>query len=124
MPSSLREVTPGLLRLWPTSFMSGYELPWGQIMATGTLVALPVIVFSMIVCGNRPSLTAGAIKYSCSRWLTCHLGQTETLCPRGWRGFRWLVVQRSYTALELHARLRRTGKYGSREDEAYSCWTM
>ena len=32
-----------------TSFMSGYELPWGQIMATGTVVALPVIVFSMIV---------------------------------------------------------------------------
>ncbi|MEA3148617.1 MAG: multiple sugar transport system permease protein, partial [Verrucomicrobiota bacterium] len=25
-----------------TSFLSGYELPWGQIMATGTLVALPV----------------------------------------------------------------------------------
>jgi multiple sugar transport system permease protein len=46
-----------------TSFMSGYELPWGQIMATGTLVALPVIVFSMIVSRQLVrGLTAGAIK--------------------------------------------------------------
>jgi ABC-type sugar transport system, permease component len=46
-----------------TSFMSGYELPWGQIMATGTLVALPVIIFSMIVSRQLVrGLTAGAIK--------------------------------------------------------------
>jgi multiple sugar transport system permease protein len=46
-----------------TSFMSGYELPWGQIMATGTLVALPVIGFSMIVSRQLVrGLTAGAIK--------------------------------------------------------------
>lgn len=46
-----------------TGFMSGYELPWGQIMATGTLVALPVIVFSMIVSRQLVrGLTAGAIK--------------------------------------------------------------
>jgi len=46
-----------------TSFMSGYELPWGQIMATGTLVALPVIVFSVIVSRQLVrGLTAGAIK--------------------------------------------------------------
>jgi multiple sugar transport system permease protein len=46
-----------------TSFMSGYELPSGQIMATGTLVALPVIVFSMIVSRQLVrGLTAGAIK--------------------------------------------------------------
>jgi len=46
-----------------TSFMSGYELPWGQIMATGTVVALPVIVFSMIVSRQLVrGLTAGAIK--------------------------------------------------------------
>ena len=45
-----------------TSFMSGYELPWGQIMATGTVVALPVIVFSMIVSRQLVrGLTAGAI---------------------------------------------------------------
>jgi multiple sugar transport system permease protein len=46
-----------------TSFMSGYELPWGQIMATGTMVALPVIIFSMIVSRQLiRGLTAGAIK--------------------------------------------------------------
>ncbi len=46
-----------------TSFMSGYELPWGQIMATGTIVALPVIIFSMIVSRQLVrGLTAGAIK--------------------------------------------------------------
>jgi len=46
-----------------TSFMSGYELPWGQIMATGPVVALPVIVFSMIVSRQLVrGLTAGAIK--------------------------------------------------------------
>ena len=45
------------------SFMSGYELPWGQIMATGTMVALPVIIFSMIVSRQLVrGLTAGAIK--------------------------------------------------------------
>ena len=44
-------------------FMSGYELPWGQIMATGKLVALPVIIFSMIVSRQLVrGLTAGAIK--------------------------------------------------------------
>jgi len=46
-----------------TSFMSGYELPWGQIMATGTMVALPVIIFGMIVSRQLVrGLTAGAIK--------------------------------------------------------------
>ena len=46
-----------------TSFMSGYELPWGQIMATGTMVAFPVIIFSMIVSRQLVrGLTAGAIK--------------------------------------------------------------
>ncbi len=46
-----------------TSFMSGYELPWGQIMATGTLVALPVIIFSLIVSRQLVrGLTMGAIK--------------------------------------------------------------
>src|ERR1700726_436653 len=45
-----------------TSFMSGYELPWGQIMATGTMVALPVIIFSMIVSRQLVrGLPAGAI---------------------------------------------------------------
>lgn len=46
-----------------TSFMSGYELPWGQIMATGTLIVLPVIIFSMIVSRQLvQGLTMGAVK--------------------------------------------------------------
>jgi multiple sugar transport system permease protein len=46
-----------------TSFMSGYELPWGQIMATGTMIVLPVIVFSLIVSRQLVrGLTMGAIK--------------------------------------------------------------
>jgi multiple sugar transport system permease protein len=46
-----------------TSFLSGYETPWGQIMATGTLVALPVIVFSIIVSRQLVrGLTMGAVK--------------------------------------------------------------
>jgi multiple sugar transport system permease protein len=46
-----------------TSFMSGYELPWGQIMAAGTVVALPVIIFSLLVSKQLvKGLTAGAIK--------------------------------------------------------------
>ncbi|MGA8658031.1 MAG: carbohydrate ABC transporter permease [Chthoniobacterales bacterium] len=46
-----------------TSFMSGYELPWGQIMATGTLIVLPVIIFSLIVPRQLVrGLTMGAIK--------------------------------------------------------------
>jgi multiple sugar transport system permease protein len=46
-----------------TSFMSGYDLPWGQIMATGTMIALPVIIFSIIVSRQLvQGLTMGAIK--------------------------------------------------------------
>jgi multiple sugar transport system permease protein len=46
-----------------TSFMSGYELPWGQIMATGTMIVLPVIIFSIIVSRQMVSgLTMGAVK--------------------------------------------------------------
>jgi multiple sugar transport system permease protein len=46
-----------------TSFMSGYELPWGQIMATGTMIVLPVIIFSIIVSRQLVrGLTMGAIK--------------------------------------------------------------
>ncbi len=32
-----------------TNFMSGYELPWGKIMATGTLIVLPVTIFALLV---------------------------------------------------------------------------
>lgn len=46
-----------------TSFMSGYELPWGEIMATGTLIVLPVIVFAMLVSKQLVrGLTMGAVK--------------------------------------------------------------
>jgi multiple sugar transport system permease protein len=46
-----------------TSFMSGYELPWGKIMATGTLIVLPVTVFALIVSRHMiRGLTMGATK--------------------------------------------------------------
>ena len=46
-----------------TSFMSGYDLPWGQIMATGTMIVLPVIIFGIIVSRQLvQGLTMGAIK--------------------------------------------------------------
>ncbi len=46
-----------------TSFMSGYELPWGQIMATGTMIVLPVLIFSLIVSRHLvQGLTMGAVK--------------------------------------------------------------
>ena len=46
-----------------TSFMSGYELPWGEIMATGTLIVLPVIVFALLVSRQLVrGLTMGAVK--------------------------------------------------------------
>jgi multiple sugar transport system permease protein len=46
-----------------TSFMSGYDLPWGEIMATGTLIVLPVIVFALIVSKHLvQGLTMGAVK--------------------------------------------------------------
>lgn len=46
-----------------TSFMSGYELPWGEIMATGTLIVLPVIIFAMLVSKHLVrGLTMGAVK--------------------------------------------------------------
>ncbi len=46
-----------------TSFMSGYELPWGKIMATGTLIVLPVTVFALLVSRHMiRGLTMGASK--------------------------------------------------------------
>ena len=46
-----------------TSFMSGYELPWGEIMATGTLIVLPVILFAILVSKHLVrGLTMGAVK--------------------------------------------------------------
>ncbi len=46
-----------------TSFMSGYELPWGKIMATGTIIVLPVTVFALFVSRHMVrGLTMGATK--------------------------------------------------------------
>ena len=46
-----------------TSFMSGYDLPWGAIMATGTLIVLPVILFALLVSKQLVrGLTMGAVK--------------------------------------------------------------
>jgi multiple sugar transport system permease protein len=46
-----------------TSYMSGYELPWGKIMATGTLIVLPVILFALLVSRHMiRGLTMGATK--------------------------------------------------------------
>jgi multiple sugar transport system permease protein len=46
-----------------TSFMTGYELPWGKIMATGTVIVLPVTVFALIVSRHMVrGLTMGATK--------------------------------------------------------------
>ena len=46
-----------------TNFMSGYELPWGKIMATGTVIVLPVTIFALLVCRHMVrGLTMGATK--------------------------------------------------------------
>ena len=49
--------------VFATNFMSGYELPWGKIMATGTIIVLPVILFAMLVSRHMVrGLTMGATK--------------------------------------------------------------
>ena len=46
-----------------TNFMSGYELPWGKIMATGTIIVLPVTIFALLVSRHMVrGLTMGATK--------------------------------------------------------------
>lgn len=46
-----------------TSYMSGYELPWGKIMATGTVIVLPVTFFALLVSRHMVrGLTMGASK--------------------------------------------------------------
>jgi multiple sugar transport system permease protein len=46
-----------------TSYMSGYKLPWGEIMATGSLIAIPVVVFALVVSRQMVrGLTLGAVK--------------------------------------------------------------
>jgi len=46
-----------------TSFMSGYDLPWGEITATGTLIVFPVVIFALMVSRHLvQGLTMGAVK--------------------------------------------------------------
>lgn len=46
-----------------TSFMSGYQLPWGRIMATATLIVLPSVAFALAVSRHLVrGLTMGAVK--------------------------------------------------------------
>lgn len=45
------------------SFMEGYSLPYGKIMATSTLIVIPVIVFALIASRQLvKGLTMGAVK--------------------------------------------------------------
>jgi N,N'-diacetylchitobiose transport system permease protein len=54
------------LPLWLRAFIqqsSQEEIDWGQVMASSTLVAVPVIIFFMLVQGKMTSgLVAGAVK--------------------------------------------------------------
>ena len=44
-------------------FMEGYSLPYGKIMATSTLIVIPVIVFTLIASRQLVrGLTMGAVK--------------------------------------------------------------
>lgn len=46
-----------------TTFMTGMGIRWGEMMATGTLIALPVIIFAALVSRHLVrGLTMGAIK--------------------------------------------------------------
>jgi multiple sugar transport system permease protein len=45
------------------NFMTGFGIRWGPMMATGALIALPVLIFSLIVSRNLiRGLTIGAVK--------------------------------------------------------------
>ena len=45
------------------SFMEGYSLPYGKIMATSTLIVIPVLVFALIASKHLVrGLTMGAVK--------------------------------------------------------------
>jgi len=45
------------------SFMAGYSLPYGKIMATSTLIVIPVIIFALIASKQLiRGLTMGAVK--------------------------------------------------------------
>lgn len=48
-----------------TTFMGSAELPWGETMATGILIVLPVIILSLVISRRLiPGLTMGGIRGS------------------------------------------------------------
>ncbi len=45
------------------SFMEGYSLPYGKIMATSTLIVIPVLIFALLASKQLVrGLTMGAVK--------------------------------------------------------------
>ncbi|MFN3983309.1 MAG: carbohydrate ABC transporter permease [Caldilinea sp.] len=45
------------------NFMTGFGIRWGPMMATGTLIVLPVVIFALLVSRNLVrGLTMGAVK--------------------------------------------------------------
>jgi multiple sugar transport system permease protein len=45
------------------NFMTGFGVRWGAMMATGTLIVLPVVIFAAIVSRHLVrGLTMGAVK--------------------------------------------------------------
>ena len=45
------------------NFMTGFGIRWGEMMATGTLIVLPVVIFAALVSRNLVrGLTMGAVK--------------------------------------------------------------
>jgi multiple sugar transport system permease protein len=46
-----------------TTFMSGMGIEWGEVMATGTLIILPVVIFAALVSQHIiQGLTMGAVE--------------------------------------------------------------
>ena len=48
------------------SFMEGYNLPYGKIMATSTLIVIPVLIFALLASKQLVrGLTMGAGEITC-----------------------------------------------------------
>ena len=46
------------------TFMEGYDVPYGKIMATSTLIVIPVLIFALLASKHLVrGLTMGAVKY-------------------------------------------------------------
>ena len=45
------------------TFMEGYDVPYGKIMATSTLIVIPVLIFALMASKHLVrGLTMGAVK--------------------------------------------------------------